>query len=141
MSSLILRTATRLIVPLTLLFAAFMALKGHNAPGGGFIGGLIAAVALALQRMANGPEALRNMVPEHPRSLIFFGLALALLTAVIPLVGGLPLLTSAIVDVHLPTGEAIHVASAMFFDLGVLFVVVGVSIGMIIRLSEELEEQ
>lgn len=139
MSSLILRTAMRLVVPLSLLFAAFLALKGHNEPGGGFIGGLVAAVALALQRMASGPGALRQMVPVHPRNLVFIGLALALLTAVVPMAGGLPLLTSAVVEAHLPGMDPLHVASAMFFDIGVLFVVVGVSIGMIIRLSEELE--
>ena len=139
MSSLILRTAMRLIVPLALLFAAYMALKGHNEPGGGFIGGLIAAVGLALFRMANGAEPMQQLLPVHPRMLVFTGLALALATAVAPLLIGKPLLTSKVANVHLPFGETIHFASAMFFDLGVLLVVIGVSVGMIVRLSEELE--
>ena len=139
MSSMILRTAMRLIVPLSLLFAAYMALKGHNHPGGGFIGGLIAAVALVLHRMAQGPQALRQLVPVHPRDLIVIGLVLAVGTTTAPLLFGSPALTSK-VDWHVPgLAHPVHFSSAMFFDLGVLLVVVGVSVGMIVRLSEELE--
>jgi len=138
MSSLVLRTAMRLILPLTLLFAAYMAIKGHNEPGGGFIGGLVAAVALALYRMSNGPQALRSLVPMHPRVLIFVGLTIAICTAVAPMLFNQPLLTSYNTDVHLGFNQSFHFASAMFFDIGVLLVVIGVSIGMITRFSEEL---
>jgi len=132
----------RLLLPLTLIFAAFMALKGHNLPGGGFIGGLMVAVALALLRMANGDAAFHRMVPVHPRLLIFMGLAIALLTALIPVILGRPLLTSTVVHKTLPlVGEDVHVASALFFDIGVLLVVVGVSVGMITRLGKEVERQ
>lgn len=141
MTSLILKTAMRLILPLTLLFAAYLALKGHNEPGGGFIGGLCAAVGLALYRMSNGPEALSKVLPIHPRILIFVGLATALLTALTPLFLGRPLLTSYVDTIYLPFGEQYHFASAMFFDLGVLLVVIGVSVGIITRFSEEAEAQ
>ena len=139
MSSLILRTAMRLIVPLSLLFATYMALKGHNAPGGGFIGGLIASVALVLHRMSHGAQALRQLVPIHPRDLVVTGLLLAVATTAAPLLMGAPALTSK-VNWHVPgMDQPIHFSSAMVFDLGVLLVVVGVSVGMIVRLSEELE--
>ena len=138
MTSLILRTAMRLILPLTLLFAAYMAIKGHNEPGGGFIGGLVAAVALALYRMSNGAEALQRLVPMHPRVLIYSGLTIAVITAMVPLLLGKPLLTSYNADVHLGFGQSFHFASAVFFDTGVLLVVIGVSVGMITRFSEEL---
>ena len=138
MSSVILRTAMRLILPLMLLFAAYMAIKGHNEPGGGFIGGLVAAVALALYRMSDGREALRRLVPMHPRVLIYTGLIIALATAFLPLLVAEPLLTSLNFDVHLGFGQSFHFASAVFFDAGVLLVVVGVSVGMITRFSEEL---
>lgn len=139
-TSTILQTAMRLILPLALLFACYAALKGHNEPGGGFIGGLIAAVALCMFRMSHGPDALLRLVPVHPRWLVFAGLALALGTAVAPLLFGLPLLRSAVGEVHLPGDQVIPYASAMIFDLGVLLVVVGVAVGMIMRLSEELEK-
>ena len=141
MTSPILTTAMRLVLPITLLFGAYMAIKGHNEPGGGFIGGLIIAVALAMFRMTRGGDALRAMVRVHPRVLVFVGLAIALATAVAPMLLGLPLLTSDVRVVHLPFGDELHFASAAIFDIGVLLVVVGVSLGIITRFSEELERQ
>ncbi|MFA9480184.1 MnhB domain-containing protein [Phycisphaerales bacterium AB-hyl4] len=139
MSSLILRTAVALIMPLALLFSLFMAIKGHNEPGGGFIGGLIAAVSLAIYRMSNGPDTFRQLIPLHPRIIVFTGMAIALLTALAPLALGLPLLHTWHGYVGLPGGGTAHASSALIFDAGVFLVVVGASIGMIIRLSEELE--
>lgn len=139
MSTLILRTAIKLIVPLGLMFALFMAIKGHNEPGGGFIGGLIAAVGLVIYRMADGPEAFRRLIPMHPRIIMFTGLAIALLAALGPLALGMPLLHSWHGYIDLPGGDQVHAASALVFDAGVFLVVVGVSVGMIVRLSEELE--
>ena len=140
MTSLILKTAMRLIVPLTLLFAVYMALKGHNEPGGGFIGGLIASVSIALYRMTYGVEAFDKMMPIHPRILVFVGLTLAFLTAVFPLLIGQPLLTSFQHNLSLGFGQYVHFVSAGIFDIGVLLVVIGVSVGMIDRLSREVEK-
>lgn len=140
MSSILLRTAVKLIFPLTLIFAVYTALKGHNEPGGGFIGGLMAAVAFLLFRMANGRGALIRLMPFHPRVLVSLGLGIALATAIVPLFFGRPLLTSLVIDaLPIGFGQSIHFASAVFFDAGVLMVVVGVSVGMIQRLSEEIE--
>lgn len=141
MSSLILRTANHFIVPATLLFAAYMAMKGHNLPGGGFIGGLIAAVALVLYRMSHGREAMDRIMPIHPRVLVAGGLVIAGITAVVPLFFDQALLTSTVFDIPLPyTPEPLHVPTAFFFDVGVLLVVIGVSVGMIVRLGEEVED-
>ncbi|MEM1209709.1 MAG: MnhB domain-containing protein [Planctomycetota bacterium] len=139
MTSRILITAAQLIVPLALVFAAYLTIRGHNAPGGGFIGGLAFAVAFILYRMAVGPEAFKRMLPLHPRLLLFVGLAIALLTGLVPLFFDLPFLTSYVRYVDIPLNEPIHFASAVFFDAGVLLVVVGAVVGMITRLSEELE--
>ncbi|MEM6756153.1 MAG: MnhB domain-containing protein [Planctomycetota bacterium] len=140
MSSVLIRTALRLIFPLTLLYAAYLALKGHNEPGGGFVGGLMASVALLLYRMANGRGALIRLLPFHPRWLVSVGLAIAAATAFVPLALGRPVLTSLVID-ELPIGfgQTIHFASAVFFDAGVLLVVVGVSVGMIQRLNDEID--
>lgn len=139
MSSPILRVVMRLIVPLTLLFAGYMAIKGHNEPGGGFIGGLVAAVVLVLYHMTFGPEALKRMIPVHPRILLFVGLGLAVSTAMFPLLLGWPLLTS-YVNHHVPiVGDVeIEFASALIFDVGVFLVVVGASVGIITRFSQEV---
>ncbi len=140
MTSAILQTAMRLLFPLTLLFAVYLAIKGHNEPGGGFIGGLVGATALALYRMAMGPDSLYDILPVHPRILVVAGLAIATVTVCVPLLFGRPVLTSWTGDVGLPFDESIHLASAMAFDLGVVLVVIGVSVGMITRLSEECED-
>jgi len=142
MSSLILRTANQFIVPVTLLFAAYMAIKGHNLPGGGFIGGLIAAVALVLYRMSHGRAAMDRIMPIHPRVLVASGLALAALTSVLPLAFGKPLLYSTVINIPLPyAAEDLHIPSAFFFDTGVLLVVVGIAVGIIVRLGEEIQEE
>ena len=138
-TSTILKTAMRLLMPLALLFAIYMAIKGHNEPGGGFIGGLIAATAICLYRMAYGPDSVYRLLPIHPRWLIVIGLTLALATAFTPLFFGQPFLQSVILPIHIG-GKEIHLPSAMAFDTGVMFVVVGVATGMIIRLNEELED-
>jgi multicomponent Na+:H+ antiporter subunit B len=132
-TSTILKTSMRLLMPLALLFAIYTAIKGHDEPGGGFIGGLIAATAICLYRMAYGPEAVYRLLPIHPRWLIVTGLSLALITAIMPLLFGHPFLRSVVLP-------EMHLASAMGFDTGVMLVVVGVAAGMIIRLNEELED-
>ncbi|MEO0476858.1 MAG: MnhB domain-containing protein [Planctomycetota bacterium] len=141
MSSSILRTANGIIFPLTLLFALYMALKGHNFPGGGFIGGLIAAVALVLYRMSHGADAMMRLMPIHPRIVVALGLGIAALTGIVPLIFAEPMLRSIAPYINLGVGDPVHVPSALFFDLGVLLVVVGVSVGMIVRLGEELPQE
>ena len=138
MSSVILRTAVRFILPLTFLYAAYAALKGHNGPGGGFIAGLIASVGLCTYRMSYGDRAFHRLLPIHPRWLVFIGLGLTAGVAALPLLFGQPLLRSASTTLHLG-GADVHLVSATAFDLGVLLVVVGVAVGMISRLGEELD--
>jgi len=142
MSSSILRTANGIIFPLTLLFAFYMALKGHNMPGGGFIGGLIAAVALMLFRMSHGREAMARLMPIHPRVIVAIGLAIATLTGLFPMIFyGQPMLRSYAPYINFGIGDPVHMPSALFFDLGVLLTVIGVSVGMIVRLGEEVEDE
>lgn len=139
MSSLLFQTAARLILPLSLVFAAYMMLKGHNAPGGGFIGGLTAAVALIVYAMACGREALLRLIPVHPRTLMAGGLLLAAVTGLLPLLWGNPMLTSTVIDEFpIGWGQSIHFVSVLAFDAGVVLVVIGASTGMIQRLGEEL---
>ena len=138
MSSVILRTAVRFILPLTFLYAAYAALKGHNGPGGGFIAGLIASVGLCTYRMSYGDRAFHRLLPIHPRWLMFVGLGLATGVAALPLLFGQPLLRSASTTLHLG-GADVHLVSTTAFDLGVLLVVIGVAVGMISRLGEELD--
>ncbi|QDU71569.1 MnhB domain-containing protein [Mucisphaera calidilacus] len=139
MTTLILRISMRLILPIGLVFSLYMAFKGHNEPGGGFIGGLMAAATFAIFRMSSGAAELDKILPCHPRILVSWGLGIALVTAIAPLAAGEPVLRSYLWDIYLPGGEALHIPSAAFFDIGVFLVVIGICVGMIGRFSEELE--
>ena len=143
MSTVIFRTASKLLVPLSLVFAMFIYFKGHQTPGGGFVAGLVAAVALIVQRMSEGNSSLNKMMPFPERVFITIGLFLALCTGSAALLFGLPFFTSNHGYLHLPTstGEPYDFewATVMMFDFGVFMVVTGVVVGMINALSKELE--
>ncbi len=148
MSTIILKTAARVLVPLSLVFGLFIYFKGHQTPGGGFVGGLVTAVALIVHRMSYGSENLHRLLPWRERSMIAVGLACALGTGAAALIAGtrfpaLPFFTSNHDHVPLsftPGGYEFEWATVMVFDLGVLLVVAGVVVGMIDALSKELED-
>ena len=142
--TVILRTASRIIVPLSLIFAAYIYFKGHQTPGGGFVGGLVASVALLVPRISAKEGSLQRLLPVRERTLIGWGLLLAMGTRVAAMCVGLPFLTSGHTAISLPTGpsdslQTFEVASAMAFDLGVVLVVTGVVVGMINALTDEIE--
>lgn len=135
MSSVILSTAIRLLLPLLLLFSVFLLLRGHNEPGGGFVGGLVAAAAIALYALAEGAGAAQRLLKLDPRSLIAFGLALALTSGIIPLLFGQPLLTGLWLPFPLPVLG--HVGTPLLFDLGVYLLVAGMALLIVLSLMEE----
>lgn len=139
LSSSLFATAMRLILPLGLIFAGYVFFKGHNEPGGGFIAGLTAAVALAVFRMAHGPAALKSLIPIKPAPMAAIGLGAALFSALLPMILGYDFLRSFHDVMKLPGEGSYHWASVLLFDLGVLTVVVAASVGIINRLTEELE--
>jgi multicomponent K+:H+ antiporter subunit A len=115
---------TRALMPLALLSAVFLFLRGHNLPGGGFIAGLLAAVALVVQHLASGAEWTRVRLGIDFRPWIAFGVGLAALTGVGAWLFGRPFLTSAFGHFHLPLAGEIELATAALFDLGVFLTVV-----------------
>ena len=143
MSSVILRTASILLVPLSLVFAMFIYFKGHQSPGGGFVAGLVAAVALIVLRMSEGGAALTKLLPFPERMFISIGLLLAMATGCGALLLGLPFFTSSHGYLHLPTSTGkpfdVEWATVMVFDFGVFMVVTGVVVGMIHALAKELD--
>ncbi len=137
--SLILSTCTRFLVPIMLALSVFIFWRGHNDPGGGFIGGLIAATAFALLEKAEGVAVARRALRVNPMSMAAFGLGCALVSGVW---GGLeygaflkgvwPLITIA------PDGSksGLPFGSIFLFDLGVYFVVLGTVCGILFTLEE-----
>ena len=136
MNSLILRTATKYILPLLLMFSVFILLRGHYLPGGGFVGGLVAAVGFVLHMFTYGVENTRKLLGIHPNKLLPYGLSLALLSGFAPVfLTGEPFMTGVWMKNAIPViGK---VGSALFFDLGVYIVVFSVSLTILFTISEE----
>ncbi|TDE41000.1 monovalent cation/H+ antiporter subunit A [Antarcticimicrobium sediminis] len=117
--------ATRVMMPIALMVAAYIFFRGHNMPGGGFIAGLIAAIAVVMQYMASGFSWAtdRQRLPYH--GIIGTGVLVAAITGMGAWFNGKPFLTSAFGYVHLPYLEKFELATAALFDLGVFLAVLG----------------
>ncbi|GAB4422193.1 MAG: Na+/H+ antiporter subunit B [Anaerolineae bacterium] len=135
MGSLILSTATRYLLPLLLLFSVFLLIRGHNEPGGGFVGGLVAAAAFALYAIAYGVAAARQTLGLDPGRLIGLGLLLAVSSGIIALAAGLPFLTGLWHPQPVPVLGKI--GTPLLFDLGVYLTVIGVVLLIILSLMED----
>ena len=138
MTSLILETGTRAIFHTVLVFSLYLLFSGHNAPGGGFIGGLVAAGAFVLFYVAYGPDRLRRLVPVAPESLLGSGLALAVLTGLLGLLLSGSFLDSGVWDLHLPLLGAVHLSSVLVFDIGVYAIVLGLGLKILETLGAEM---
>jgi multicomponent Na+:H+ antiporter subunit B len=136
-TSLILSTAARYLLPLLLLFSLFILVRGHNEPGGGFIGGLIAAAAFALNVIAFDAGTTRRTLRVDPRTLIPIGLMTAMGSGIIPIVSGQPFMTGKWVKVYFPGLEELDIGTPLLFDCGVYLLVLGVTLTMILTLAEE----
>ena len=137
MTSLILSTATRLLLPLFLLFSIFILLRGHNEPGGGFVGGLIAAAAFALHAIAYDVEKTRTLLAIDTRSLIVLGLLLAMSSGMVSLFMGEPFFTGQWVKISFWSIGELDLGTPLFFDIGVYLTVIGVTLTIILSLAEE----
>jgi multicomponent K+:H+ antiporter subunit A len=132
----IMQTLLRLLLPLMLLVAVYIFLRGHNLPGGGFIAGLIAAVALVVQYLANGIEWTTKRLGFDKHFLIGYGILAAASTGLVSMLIGYPFLTSAFTHVHWPIVGDFEIASAIAFDLGVFLVVVGATVMILVQLGK-----
>ncbi|HOJ69300.1 MAG TPA: Na+/H+ antiporter subunit B [Candidatus Hydrogenedentes bacterium] len=136
MNSVILRSGTMYLRPLLLIFSVFLLLGGHNQPGGGFTGGLVAASAFVLEALAFGLERARQTLRVHPLTLVGCGLTLAALSAAFSVPWGKPFMTGMWDELHVPGLGEVAVGTPFFFDLGVYFDVLGVTCLIIFTLLE-----
>ncbi|MFX4272205.1 Na+/H+ antiporter subunit A [Propionibacteriaceae bacterium Y1685] len=137
--SIIFEVITRLLFPVMIMVSIYLLLVGHNEPGGGFAGGLIAGLALVIRYLAGGRNELDEAAPIDAGRLLGLGLLVAIVSAVAPVAFGGKILQSYALDFHLPglselatpwgtvtlLGD-VHVVTSMFFDIGVYLVVIGV---------------
>ncbi|KTT12368.1 monovalent cation/H+ antiporter subunit A [Pseudomonas oryzihabitans] len=125
---MILNNVARVLLPLALLVSAFIFVRGHNLPGGGFIAGLITAIALILQYVAHGVTWTQRRLPVSYHTLAGLGVLIAALTGLGSLAFGRPFLTTAFDYFAIPLIGKTELATALIFDLGVYLAVVGATL-------------
>ncbi len=126
--SVILDTCVRAEFHTLLLVSLYLLFAGHNQPGGGFAGGLVASCAFYLRYIADGERGLRQVIRVDPPAVMGVGLLLALGTGTMPLLLGDAFFESAILELHPPLLGTVKVTSVLFFDIGVYVVVVGMAL-------------
>lgn len=143
--SLVLEVATRMIFPLIMVLSAYFFFAGHNTPGGGFAGGLTAGLALVLRYLAGGRYELGETLPLDAGKILGVGLGLSAGTAVASLLVGAPVLSSALIQFDVPVLGSVKFVTALFFDLGVYLIVVGLVLDVLrslgARVDVEISEQ
>ena len=138
--SVVLETAVRLVFHTVLVFSLYLLFAGHNQPGGGFVGGLVAGAAFVLRYVSGGRAALRAAVPIDPGVPVGGGLVLATGTGMAAWVFGGQFLESGKLELDLPVLGMLKVTSALPFDTGVYLVVVGLVLAVLRTLGAEAEK-
>lgn len=138
--SILLEVVVRVLFHALILLSLYLLLTGHNTPGGGFAGGLVAGLALIARYLAGGRYELGATVPLDAGRILGTGLALAVSMALLPLVFGQSALASAWLDLDLgPFGE-LSLVSSTLFDIGVYLVVFGLILDVVRSLGAEIDE-
>lgn len=136
MNTVIFRTAAPLIVATMLVFSVYICLRGHNEPGGGFIGGLIGAASIAVFGMASGVSAVRRALKVDPLALAGLGVLLAGFAGLMSLFIDAPFLTA--IWLYLDMGDTtVPLSTPLFFDIGVYLVVFGTISAIALALEDE----
>lgn len=135
--SLILSVGVDSVFHTILLLSLFFLFAGHNAPGGGFIGGLVAGAAFVLRYVSGAVPAVAERAPISPRVLFGVGLLAVLATGIVPTLLGRPFLDSAIIERDLPVLGTVKLVTVLFFDIGVYLIVVGLVLSVLRVLGED----
>lgn len=135
MNTIIVRTTLKIIVPLFMLFSVYLLFRGHNLPGGGFIGGLIAAIPIVFHVMVYGVEKTKKIFRLNVFLLMGLGLFIAAFSGLIAMFMGDAFLTSIWGDFEIPLlGKP---GTPIMFDIGVYLVVVGIVLRIAFAMSED----
>ncbi|MDR2280721.1 MAG: Na+/H+ antiporter subunit A, partial [Gordonia sp. (in: high G+C Gram-positive bacteria)] len=136
---MVLEATTRVVFPTLVILSIYLFFAGHNAPGGGFAGGLVMGLALVLRYLAGGRYELGEALPVEAGTILGAGLLVSATTAVTSLFLGAPALSSAVIDLELPVFGSVHIVTALFFDLGIYLIVVGLVLDVLRSLGARLE--
>jgi len=137
-NDLILQTITKLVVFIILTLAIYLFFSGHDAPGGGFIGGLVLASAIVLLLLTYDIETIKYSIPLDFKLVSATGALIVLLTGLGSLIFGEPFLTQTYATINLPFIGGVEVSTVTFFELGVALAVVGVVVTIILSISEDV---
>jgi multicomponent Na+:H+ antiporter subunit B len=140
MNTIIFRTMAPLIVAIMLVFSIYVCLRGHNEPGGGFIGGLIAASSISILGMVSGSESARRALRVDPLAIAGFGVFIAGLSGLLSLFTGSPFMTSIWLYLDL-ADTTVPLSTPMVFDIGVYLVVFGTISAIALGLEDDGEEE
>ena len=139
--SILVDVVTRLLFPSMMLLSAYFFFSGHNAPGGGFAGGLVAALALTLRYLAGGRSEAEETLPVHPGKVLGIGIVFTTAAAVAPMFFGMPPLTSSYAEFSVPLIGDVTVPSALVFDAGVYIIVVGLIMHVLASMGAYLDRE
>lgn len=137
MTTLILRTAARVLSPVMLAFSIYLLVRGHDSPGGGFIGGLVAGAAVVLQYLARGSDGVNRFLPVAFSTLLGVGLLIAVGVGVGVLVFTDAFLGPAIATFDLPLVGRLKITASLGFDVGVFLIVLAVVVSIVRYLGED----
>jgi len=136
MRSVILQTATRLMVGLIVIFSVYLLLRGHHEPGGGFAAALVAGTGFALFAIAEGPGKVREAIRLPTTRIAMLGLGLATLAGLPAIILGRPFLTGVWWTLGPPNDAAMVIGTPLIFDIGVFLAVLGSILSIILALEE-----
>jgi len=130
---------TRLVFHSMVLLSLYLLFAGHNQPGGGFAGGLVAGTALIVRYLAGGRYELGATIPLHAGHLLGTGLAIATTAALVPLLLGGQVLQTAVFELTVPVWGDVKIATALIFDIGVYVLVLGLVLDVLRSLGAEID--
>jgi len=137
----ILDRSVRVLFHPVLIASLYLLFVGHNQPGGGFVGGLVAGAAVAMRYVAGGIEEVRRLSRFRPWTILGAGLLLSFVIASVPLLAGDEILETALFENEVPILGTVKATSAVFFDLGVYLLVVGLVLMVFEAFGDEPEQR
>ena len=135
MGSVILRKAARYLFPVIMLFSIYLLLRGHNEPGGGFVGGLAAASGFILNQLAFDLQSTKKLMNVESLTLIGVGLLTAMVSSVLTMLDGQPYFSSHWATIHITPAWHLEIGTPLVFDVGVYLVVLGVTLAILLSIS------
>jgi multisubunit Na+/H+ antiporter MnhB subunit len=139
--SVIVDTTVRMVFDAMLVFSVYLLFAGHNQPGGGFVGGLVASAAIALRYIAGGISDVRDLLHARPWTFLSIGMLLVVGTALVPVVAGSAPLDQDAVEWSWQVIGKVKVTSATIFDSGVYLIVVGLVLMIFEGLGDDEDDR